>query len=90
MFLSPLPCIDVNMHEYFGGFSHYSMVEKTNTKNGRTKMHAKMLCQMDQWPTKLKGCTKHAKPWHKKIWNMMVWTKGMVNQDEKHWWYLMM
>ncbi len=24
----------------------------------KNKMHVKVLCQMDRWPTKLKGCTK--------------------------------
>jgi hypothetical protein len=62
MSLSPLLCTDVSGHEYHGGFSHHPMVEKINTKNGKAKIHAKLLCQMDQRPTELKGCTKHAKP----------------------------
>jgi len=67
MFLNPLPCTHANGHESLGGFSHHPMAEKTNTKNGRAKMHAKLLCQMDQWPIELKGCTKHVEIRHKKI-----------------------
>jgi hypothetical protein len=40
------------------------MVEMISTKNGRTHMHAKLLCQMDRRLTKLKGCTKHIEPQH--------------------------
>jgi hypothetical protein len=57
-----LPSINANKREYLGGLSHHPMVEMTNTKNGRTKMHAKLLCQMDQQPTKLKGYIKYVKP----------------------------
>ncbi len=44
---SPLPCIDANKHKSFGDLSHHPMAKKTNTKNGRAKMHVKLLCQMD-------------------------------------------
>jgi hypothetical protein len=44
MSLNSLPCIDVNGCEYLGSLSHHPMAETTNTKNGRTKMHAKLLC----------------------------------------------
>ncbi len=75
-----LPCIDVNGCEYLGGLSHHPMVEMTNTKNGKTNMHAKLLCQMDQWPIELKGYTKHVKPCHKEHMehNGMNW--GVVNK----------
>jgi hypothetical protein len=45
---------------------------------------------MDQWPTKLKGYTKHVKPRHKDHmeYNGMSW--GMVNQNGNHCSYLMM
>jgi len=39
-----LPCIDANGCEYLCGLSHHPMVEMTNTKNGKAKMHAKLLC----------------------------------------------
>jgi hypothetical protein len=39
-----LPRIDANGCEYHGGLSCHPMVEMTNTKNGRSKMHAKLLC----------------------------------------------
>jgi hypothetical protein len=46
-----LECFPIPRHvsmqngcEYLGGFSHHPMVEMTNTKNGRAKMHAKLLC----------------------------------------------
>jgi hypothetical protein len=39
-----LPCIDVNGCEYLRGLSHHLMAKMTNTKNGRAKMHAKLLC----------------------------------------------
>jgi hypothetical protein len=85
-----LPCIDVNGCEYLGGLTHHPMAEMTNTKNGRAKMHAKLLCWMDQWPTELKGYTKHVKPRHKEHmeYNGMSW--GMVNQNGNHCSYLMM
>ena len=44
MFPNSLPYIDVNGCEYLGGLSHHPMVDMTNTKNGRAKMHAKLLC----------------------------------------------
>ncbi len=39
-----LTCIDPNGCEYLGGLCHHPMAEMTNTKNGRTKMHANLLC----------------------------------------------
>jgi hypothetical protein len=56
----------------------------TSTKNGRAKMHAKPLCWMDQWPTKLKGCAKHVEPQHGKHMKYDGMNGGMVNQDGKH------
>jgi len=53
-------------------------------------MHVKILCWMDQQPTKLKGCAKHVKFWHKKHMEYDGMNRGMVNQDGKHWWYIMM
>jgi len=47
MSLNPLPCIDANKHKSFGDLSHHPVMKKTNTKNGRAKMHVKLLCQMD-------------------------------------------
>ncbi len=44
MFPDSLPCIDVNGCEYLGGLFHRPMAKMTNTMNGRTKMHAKLLC----------------------------------------------
>jgi hypothetical protein len=44
MSLRPLPCTNANGHESLSGVSHHLMVKKTNTKNGRAKMHAKLLC----------------------------------------------
>jgi lysozyme family protein len=41
MFPSCHPCIDVNEHEFLGGFSHHPREEMTNTKKGITK---KMPC----------------------------------------------
>jgi hypothetical protein len=37
------------------------MEEKTNTKEGKIKMHAKLQCWMGQWPQKLNEYTRHAK-----------------------------
>jgi len=51
---SPLP-----WRKYLDGLFHHIVVKKTNTRNGRTKMHAKLLCQMGQLLTELKGCVKH-------------------------------
>jgi len=44
---------------------YHPKAKMANTKNGRAKMHAKLLCWMDWQPIKLKGCAKHAKPQHK-------------------------
>jgi hypothetical protein len=66
------------------------MLEMINTKNGRAKMHAKLLCWMDQWPIELKGCTKHAEFRHKEHMEYDGMSGGVVNQDGKHRWYLMM
>ncbi len=85
-----LPFIDVNGCEYLRALCHHPMAEMTNTKNGRAKMHAKLLCQMDQWPIELKGYAKHVKPQHEEHmeYNGMSW--GLVNQNGNHSSYLMM
>jgi hypothetical protein len=76
---SPLPCIDANKHESLNGLSHHLVVKKTNTRNGRTKMHAKLSCQMDWWPTRLMGCVKHIKLRHKKHMNYDGMNGGVIN-----------
>jgi len=43
-----------------------------------------LLCWMDQWPTKLKGCTKHAEPQHREHMEYDGMSRGMVNQGGKH------
>jgi hypothetical protein len=53
-------------------------------------MHAKLLCQMDRMPIELKGYAKHVKPWHKEHMEYDGTNKGIINQDGKHHWYLMM
>jgi hypothetical protein len=63
--------------------------KETNTKNGRAKMHAKLLCQMDRQSTKLKGCVKHVECQPGKHIEYDSMNGGMVNQDGKHR-YLMM
>jgi hypothetical protein len=61
-----------------------------NNKNGKEKLHAKLLCQMDQQLTKLMGCIKHVEPRHGKHMEYDDMSKGMINQDGKHQWYPMM
>jgi hypothetical protein len=56
--LSNLP----RKYAFLGGLYHHFVAKTTNTKNGRAKMHAKLLSQMAQQLTKLKGCTKHVEP----------------------------
>jgi hypothetical protein len=51
-------------------------------------MHAKLLCWMDWQPIEWKGCAKHVEPWHKKHMKYNAMSKGMINQDKKHRWYL--
>ncbi len=46
-------------------------------------MHAKLLCQMDQWLTELKGYAKHAKPPHGEYMEYDGMNEGMVNEDGK-------
>jgi hypothetical protein len=58
--------------EYLDGLFHHPVVKNTNTKNGRTKMHAKLLCQMDRLLTELKGCVNMLNFDMKSIWNMML------------------
>ncbi len=41
---NPLPCTDTNRHKSPYGLSHHLVAKKTNTKNGKAKMHAKLLC----------------------------------------------
>jgi hypothetical protein len=60
------------------------MVEMMSTKNGRAKMHAKFLCWMDQRPTKLRICAKHAKPQREEHMECDGMSGDMVNQDGKH------
>jgi len=64
--------------------------ENDKTKNGRAKMHAKLLCYMDWRPIELKGFIKHTKLWHEKHMEYDGMSRGVVNQDGKHQWYLMM
>jgi hypothetical protein len=47
--MSPIyhPWIDANQHKYLGGLSHHLMKEKTNTKKGITRKHAKLQYQKD-------------------------------------------
>ncbi len=45
---------------------------------------------MDWWPTELKGCTKHVELQHKEHMEYDGMNKDVVNQNEKHPWYLMM
>ncbi len=59
---NPQPCTNANGCASCGGLSRYLMVEMTNTKNGRAKMHAKLLCWMDRQPIELKGYAKHTEP----------------------------
>jgi hypothetical protein len=84
MSLSFLPCTNANGCEYLNDLFHHLVVEMTNIKNGRAKMHAKLLRQMDQMPTELKGYTKHVKPQHGEHMEYDGMSKGMVNQDGKH------
>jgi hypothetical protein len=41
------------------GLFHHLMEEKTNTKEGKIKMHAKLQCWMGQCPQKLNEYTRH-------------------------------
>jgi hypothetical protein len=66
------------------------MVEIKNTTNGRVKLHAKLLCLMDQWPIELKGCAKHTKPWCGEHMEYDGMSGSVVYQDGKHQWYLLM
>jgi hypothetical protein len=52
----------------------------TNTKNGKTKMHAILLCWMDRQPTKLRGRAKHVEPRH----GYDGMSGDVVNQGGKH------
>jgi len=69
---------------FLSDLSHHTMAEMTNTKNGRAKMHAKLLCRMNQWPTKQKGWTKHVEFQRKEHMECDRMTRDMVNQDGKH------
>jgi hypothetical protein len=60
------------------------MAKKTNTRYGRTKMHAKLLCQMDRLLNELKGCIKHVELSHTKHMEYDGISGGVVNQDGKH------
>ncbi len=53
-------------------------------------MHAKLLCQMDQQWIELKGCARSIEPLHRKHMEYDGMSVGVVNQDGKHQWYLMM
>ncbi len=90
MFPNPLPCMNANGCEFFSSLSHHPVAKMTNTKNGRPKMHAKLLCQMNRRLTKLKGCAKHVEPWHGKHMRYDGMSGGVVNQDGKLQWYLRM
>jgi hypothetical protein len=90
MSCSPLPCINTNEHISLGGLSHHPVVEMTSTKNGRAKMHVKLVCHVDQRPTKLSGCTKHIEPQHGEYMECDSMNRDVENQDGKHQWYLMM
>ncbi len=55
-----------------------------NAKNGRTKMHVKLLCQMDWQSIELKRCARHIEPLHKEHMEYDGMSVGTVNQDGKH------
>ncbi len=46
----PLPCTNTNMCEFFDGLFHHPVMKKKTPGmgNGRTKIHAKLLCQIDR------------------------------------------
>jgi hypothetical protein len=60
------------------------VAKMTKTKNGKTKMHAMLLCQMDRQPTKLRGCAKHTKPQHEQHMEYDGMSEGVVNQGGKY------
>jgi hypothetical protein len=60
------------------------MAKMTSTNNGKAKMHAELLFRIDQWPTELKGCTKHTEFRHGEHMECGGMNGDMVNQDEKH------
>jgi hypothetical protein len=45
---------------------------------------------MDRRPIELKRCVNHIEPWHEMHMGYDGMSKGVVNQDGKHRWYLMM
>jgi len=81
---NPLTYTDANGRNSLGGLSHHLVAKMTNTKNGRAKLHTKLLCQMDQQLTEIKGCTKYTEPQHGEHMGYDDMSKGVVNQDGKH------
>jgi hypothetical protein len=77
---NPLPCTDINECASLGGLLHHPMAKMTNTKNGKAKIHAMLLCPMDQQPIELKGCVNHNEPQHRELMKYDGMSKGMVNQ----------
>jgi len=53
-------------------------------------MHAMLLCWMDQWPIKLRVWIKHVELWHGEHVEYDGMSAGVINQNGKDQWYLMM
>jgi hypothetical protein len=59
MFPNCHACINTNKREFFGGLPHHPMEERTNTKKGIIKKHAKLQYQKDRMLIEIK---RYAKP----------------------------
>ncbi len=83
MFPNPLPCINTKwVRISWWPFSPPLVVEMINTNNGKVKMHAILLCLVDQRPIELRGCAKHVEPQHREHMEYDDMNRGVENIND--------
>jgi hypothetical protein len=78
------PCIDTNKCESLSGISHHLVEEKTNTKKGITKKHAKLQYWKDLMLIEIKGYVKFVEHQLEKYMEYDDMNEDKVNLNGKH------
>jgi hypothetical protein len=84
MSLSCHPCIDTSEHKSLGGLSPHHVEERTNTKKGIIKKHAKLQYWKDTMLIKINGYAKPTKHQLEEYIEYDGMNKDEVNPNEKH------
>jgi hypothetical protein len=78
------PCIDTSEHESLGGLSHHLVEERTNTKKGIIRKHAKLQYWKNKILIKIKEYAKPIKHEFEVYMEYDGMNKDEVNPYEKH------